>query len=101
MPQVYADNHNDIIERFADTGLAVPKWKDKVVFGKSNTGYIFPLVINTRAIYNVYLSHQLNIYNYLFAYFDRLYIYIYIYNSISQDKFHFINTQILLSILDN
>lgn len=52
MPQVYADNHNDIIERFADTGLAVPKWKDKVVFGKSNTGYIFPLVINTRAIYN-------------------------------------------------
>lgn len=55
MPTLYANNHNEIIQRFADSGLAAPRWKDKLVFGKASSGYIFPVIINTRAIYNVYL----------------------------------------------
>lgn len=59
MPRVYADNHDDIIHKFAESQMSAPNWKDKLVFGKNSLGYAFPLIINTRAIYNVPIMSSL------------------------------------------
>ena len=49
MPQIYARQHDAFLERFIHTNESTSKGKDRFVFGKTKSNYIFPFHYNARA----------------------------------------------------
>ncbi|EGR29625.1 PAS domain S-box family protein [Ichthyophthirius multifiliis] len=51
MPFVYAKYHDQILKRYIETNEGTMINKDKIVYGKNKNGYVFPITINIKPIF--------------------------------------------------
>ncbi|EAS00830.2 PAS domain S-box protein (macronuclear) [Tetrahymena thermophila SB210] len=52
MPQIYQKHHEDILKRYVETNESTFINKDKQVYGKNKSGYIFPVIIHIKPIFH-------------------------------------------------
>jgi len=52
MPSIFAKHHDEILKRYTETSESTFINKDKLVYGKNKSGYIFPLIIQIKPIYH-------------------------------------------------
>lgn len=52
MPELYAKNHQRILEKTAGADPETVTGKERIIFGKHKSGYVFPALIQIKAIRN-------------------------------------------------
>ena len=51
-PFIYSKFHDDILKRYLESNETVMSNKDKAIYGKNKSGYIFPIMLHIKPVYH-------------------------------------------------